>query len=115
MNFAVSRSATRSAAVSAAIDGYDRACFDSLAEIEEKHFWFRARSRVIETLARQITASLPAGYRVLEVGCGTGNVLRAMERACPAGSVIGLDYYAEGLRYARHRSAARCRASRRPA
>jgi SAM-dependent methyltransferase len=40
---------------------------------------------------------------VLEVGCGTGNVLRHLERVCRHGQVIGLDAYLEGLRFARRR------------
>lgn len=86
---------------------YDPSCFDALAEVEEKHFWFRARTLVISTLVRQITADLPPGYRVLEVGCGTGNILRALEQACPAGSVTGMDLHREGLSYARRRSSCR--------
>jgi SAM-dependent methyltransferase len=83
---------------------YDPSCFDSLAAIEERHFWFKARSRVITTLTRQITADLAPGYRVLEVGCGTGYVLGGLERACPSGSVIGMDVHTEGFRHARQRS-----------
>src|SRR5712692_7658765 len=83
---------------------YDPSCFDALAEVEEKHFWFRARTQVISTLVRQVTADLSPGYRVLEVGCGTGNILRALQEVCPAGSVTGMDLHPEGLRYARRRS-----------
>jgi SAM-dependent methyltransferase len=46
---------------------------------------------------------LPNGYRVLEVGCGNGNVLRVLEQVCDRGEVIGLDLFAERLRYARQR------------
>src|SRR5262249_34493886 len=53
--------------------------------------------------AAQVLAGLPAGYRVLEVGCGTGNVLRFLAKACPNGTVVGMDLYAEGLSYARRR------------
>jgi SAM-dependent methyltransferase len=46
---------------------------------------------------------LPAGYRVLEVGCGTGNVLRVLERKCAGGSVFGVELFGEGVEYARRR------------
>jgi cyclopropane fatty-acyl-phospholipid synthase-like methyltransferase len=62
---------------------YDPHYFKPLSAIEDRHFWFRARNQVIAGLVGQLTARLPAGYRVLEVGCGTGNVLRALEEACP--------------------------------
>ena len=80
---------------------YDPDYFALLAAIEDRHFWFRARNRVISALVSQITAGLVSGYRILEVGCGTGNVLRVLEQACPDGVVVGMDLFAEGLRYAR--------------
>jgi SAM-dependent methyltransferase len=75
-----------------------------LARIENDHFWFRTRNRVIRTLTEQITRNWPGGYRVLEVGCGTGNVLRALKDACPHGLVVGMDLHLEGLVYARDRT-----------
>ena len=83
---------------------YDRAYFEPLFTIEDRHFWFRARNRVIATVLGQITANLAPGYRVLEVGCGTGNVLRILEQGCPHGTVMGMDLFAEGLQYARRRT-----------
>jgi len=52
----------------------------------------------------QLTKDLPDGYRVLEVGCGTGNVLRALEQTCTRGTVVGMDLFAEGLAFARKRT-----------
>jgi SAM-dependent methyltransferase len=49
-------------------------------------------------------ADRPPGYRVLEVGCGTGSVLRVLKEACPEGLVIGMDYFEEGLSWARARA-----------
>src|SRR5439155_22740642 len=80
---------------------YDPEFFSQLARIESSHFWFRTRNRVIGALAEQITKNWASGYRVLEVGCGTGNVLRALEQACPRGMVVGMDLFAEGLAFAR--------------
>ena len=88
---------------SATHGSYDPSYFAPLFAIEDRHFWFRARNRVISTLVSQITAGLASGYRVLEVGCGTGNVLRVLEQACPRGLVVGMDLFAEGLQYARQR------------
>ena len=83
---------------------YDPAFFDPLALIEEKHFWFRARARVIAAMARTCAAGLAPGYRVLEIGCGTGNILRALQDACAQGVVTGMDLFAGGLVHARRRS-----------
>ena len=84
-------------------DSYNPTRFTRLFAIEDRHFWFRTRNRIISTLVSQIIADFNPGYRVLEVGCGTGNVLRFLEGACPHGSVIGLDLFAQGLQYARRR------------
>ena len=89
---------------SATHGSYDPSYFAPLFAIEDRHFWFRARNRVIATLVSQITAGLAPGYRVLEVGCGTGNVLRILEQACPRGVAVGMDLFAEGLQYARQRT-----------
>jgi SAM-dependent methyltransferase len=47
---------------------------------------------------------MPSGFRVLEAGCGTGNVLRVLEQTCSRGMVIGMDLFYEGLNYARQRT-----------
>ncbi|HXM43430.1 MAG TPA: class I SAM-dependent methyltransferase [Bryobacteraceae bacterium] len=83
--------------------GYDPSHFARLVAVEDRHFWFRARNRIISLLAGQAVAELGAGYRVLEVGCGDGNVLRFLDKACPEGVVVGMDYFREGLAYARGR------------
>ena len=69
-----------------------------LFAIEDRHFWFRARNRIISTLVKQITAALSPGYRVLEVGCGTGNVLCVLQQVCTGGAVVGLDLFEDGLK-----------------
>lgn len=85
---------------------YDPAFFQHLFDVEDKHFWFRSRNRIIAALVRRLTSSYSENYRVLEVGCGTGNVLRVLSQICPNGSVIGMDLFAEGLKYAQNRTPA---------
>jgi SAM-dependent methyltransferase len=48
-------------------------------------------------------ADPPRGGRVLEIGCGTGNVLAAMARARPDVTLIGLDPDAAALERARRK------------
>jgi SAM-dependent methyltransferase len=86
--------------------GYDPAFFDELARIEDRHFWFSTRNRLILGLARGISSSSSPCHLVLEVGCGTGNVLRVLETAFPNCKLIGLELWLDGLRYARRRSSA---------
>jgi SAM-dependent methyltransferase len=86
--------------------GYDPGFFDQLSRIEDEHFWFRARNHLIFSLIRRISPSLQPCNRVLEVGCGTGNVLRVLAKACPQSLVVGLELWSEGLRHAGGRSSA---------
>jgi 2-polyprenyl-3-methyl-5-hydroxy-6-metoxy-1,4-benzoquinol methylase len=83
---------------------FDPTFFALLFEVEDRHFWFRSRNRIIAALVKRLTAELRTGFRVLEVGCGTGNVLRVLDQACPNGTVVGMDLFAEGLKYARGRT-----------
>jgi SAM-dependent methyltransferase len=85
--------------------GYDQRFFDRLIEIEDRHFWFVARNDLIRRLFRRLVQPLPSGYRVLEVGCGTGNVLRFLEQCCAGGNVIGMDRWLEGLSHSHRRTA----------
>lgn len=77
--------------------------FAALFKAEDRHFWFRARNKVLASVVAQIVADWPAGYRVLEVGCGTGNVLRVLEQVCSQGDVFGMELHEDGLHYARQR------------
>lgn len=85
--------------------GYDPSLFQQLAQVEDRHFWFQARNHLIFKMSKKLVSELPKGYRVLEVGCGTGNVLRALRQACPDGMVVGLELWFDGLRFAQERSA----------
>lgn len=84
--------------------GYDPEHYGNLAIIEDRHFWFRARNAAVRALTAPICSHFAAGYRALEVGCGTGNVLRHLEGVCRRGTVIGLDLFAEGFQFAQQRS-----------
>jgi SAM-dependent methyltransferase len=84
--------------------GYDPTHFARLFVIEDRHAWFRARGELLGRLAADVTRDLPDGYRVLEVGCGTGAMLQVLDRVCDRGEVIGMDLFAEGLTFARQRT-----------
>jgi SAM-dependent methyltransferase len=50
-----------------------------MAEIDQDHWWFVARRRIIATLIEK-QADLPTGARILEMGCGTGSNLALLQR-----------------------------------
>jgi len=82
---------------------YNPDFFSQLFEIEDRHFWFRARNTIIATLVKSMVPSFPRNYHMLEVGCGTGNALRYLESAASGGTVLGMDLFEDGLRFARRR------------
>jgi SAM-dependent methyltransferase len=86
--------------------GYDPDFFSRLAQVEDRHFWFRSRNHLIFEIARKVSSSLKPCDLVLEIGCGTGNVLRALEKAFPESKLVGLELWREGLQHARSRSRA---------
>ena len=81
------------------VGGYDVDIFDQLVGVEDKSFWFRARNRLIVQIVSEITRQ---GDSFLEIGCGTGYVLRALAEQCGL-RVTGSELFAEGLEHARRR------------
>jgi SAM-dependent methyltransferase len=83
---------------------YDPQYFRLLEAIEDRHFWFRARNRLIRKLLQPMVAEIGSKCRILEVGCGNGNVLRWLRAACPEGTVVGMELFTEALPFARSRA-----------
>jgi SAM-dependent methyltransferase len=80
---------------------YPADLFDRLCRIEEGHFWFQARNRIISRILRQYVAN-ETPPRVLEIGCGTGFVLQGLA-AEGRYQLTGLEEHLAGLRHARRR------------
>jgi SAM-dependent methyltransferase len=57
----------------------ERAVYDRMAEIDEDHWWFTARRKIIDKVIRTQVAP-PDTARILEVGCGTGSNLALLKR-----------------------------------
>lgn len=76
--------------------------FEPLFAAEEGHFWFRARNRSIAAATRLIP-DWDSIKDIIEHGCGTGFVLRELQRVFPQARVTGADLFAEGLSLARKR------------
>ncbi len=79
---------------------FDPDYFRELAELEENNFWFHARNRLI---FNAFSRYFPTVRTALEVGCGTGFVLAALERTFPHISFTGSEIFAEGLKFAAQR------------
>jgi SAM-dependent methyltransferase len=52
----------------------ERVVYDRMAELDQQHWWYRARREVLAELIRRAVRP-PANARVLEIGCGTGHNL----------------------------------------
>lgn len=55
----------------------ERVVYDRMAELDQVHWWYRARRDILATLIRR-RLRLPAQARILEVGCGTGHNLEML-------------------------------------
>ena len=82
---------------------YSPEWFQATADAEDRHFWFVARNAALQTVLAAVLERLPATTSILEVGCGTGNVLRVLESVSQGRPLIGMDLFLEGLQFARTR------------
>jgi SAM-dependent methyltransferase len=57
----------------------ERVVYDRMAELDERHWWYRARRDVLADLIRR-KIPLREGARILEIGCGTGHNLEMLRR-----------------------------------
>jgi SAM-dependent methyltransferase len=52
----------------------ERQVYDRMAELDQRHWWYRARREVLAALIRRRVRP-PEDARILEIGCGTGHNL----------------------------------------
>ena len=52
----------------------ERVVYQQMAELDDRHWWYRARRRILAELIRR-EARPPANAQILEIGCGTGHNL----------------------------------------
>ena len=69
----------------------ERVVYQQMAELDDRHWWYRARRQIIADLIRR-EARPPVDAQVLEIGCGTGHNLAML---AGFGHVEGLELDAE--------------------
>ena len=74
---------------------------DALAAAADRHFWFVSRAALLRWALRRY---FPRAQSILEVGCGTGGVTRAIGEAFPEAIVVAGDADEGGLERARRRA-----------
>ncbi len=67
---------------------------------ETEHWWFRWRFKLIQQVLDQL--ALPSNARMLDAGCGTGQMLKMLQRR---GEAVGLDISPEAIAFAASRGA----------
>jgi SAM-dependent methyltransferase len=80
--------------------GFDETYFEHLPGLEERSFWFRSRNALIIWALRRY---FPQARSMLEVGCGTGFVLRGVRDAFPQMRLVGGEPFEAGLAVAAER------------
>jgi SAM-dependent methyltransferase len=86
--------------ISQSIGGYNPEHFEFLFRLEGRNFWFRNRNLLIQW-AINVIAKSPKSF--LEIGCGTGYVLRGIQTAVPSIELSGSEIFIEGLSFAQER------------
>ena len=88
----------------------ERIVYERMAEVDERHWWYRARRTVLQALIER-AIRLPKDARVLEVGCGTGHNLKMLERF---GTVDGVEIDSEARALAEERLGRKISSARLP-
>ena len=82
---------------------FDPALFARLAKLEDRHYWFRARNEIVAAVMRRHSVAAHRRARILEIGCGNGNVLSYLSRTLEQ-DVWGADLFVEALGYCYERA-----------
>lgn len=82
------------------VSGVDPKGFAALSRVEDDHFWFVARRELIVGLTRKY---FPKACKLVEIGCGTGAVLRELAASRHWERLVGSELHPSGLNFARRR------------
>jgi SAM-dependent methyltransferase len=74
--------------------------YSIMYSIEENHWWFAGRRRILASFLKRICATLPNKPEILDVGCGTGANLQLLGKF---GQAEGVDVSPDALAFCRER------------
>jgi SAM-dependent methyltransferase len=77
----------------------ERIVYRQMAELDQRHWWYRARREILAALIRR-EVQPPRGAAILEIGCGTGHNLPMLAQF---GQVDALELDEEARALAEHR------------
>lgn len=80
---------------------YPKEVFKILYEVEDTNFWFVSRNKIIQHLFKKYLGS--RNNKILEIGCGTGYVLKGLEDKFINYQLVGSEIHIEGIKFAKER------------
>lgn len=80
----------------------DRRLYEQMAVIEDKHWWFVSRQKIIETILLNKILIRQRKLKILDAGCGTGETLRFLSSYSK--NVIGMELDHKAAELAREKS-----------
>jgi ubiquinone/menaquinone biosynthesis C-methylase UbiE len=81
-------------------EGFKPEFYKTYAYLEEGHFWFQTRCRLILWALKRYAPNMNS---FLDVGCGTGFILSKVSAMFPNASLFGSDMFSSGLHFASSR------------
>lgn len=81
-------------------DGFNVENFKELYKYEDSSFWFKARNRLIIYMLKKYFSNVNS---FMEIGCGTGYVLKKIAEDFPKSQIYGSELFEEGLKFAKKR------------
>lgn len=80
--------------------GFKESYFSDLAKLEDANFWFISRNNLI---LWALDKYIPKLQSFLEIGCGTGYVLKGISKKFPSTTLVGSEIFIAGLGFASQR------------
>jgi len=75
--------------------------YEKMYNLENYYWWFQGRKKIILNLLKKFTRNLNTNTTVLDVGCGTGLILEALNSFCRP---VGIDFSRKALSYCQNRN-----------
>src|SRR3954464_941170 len=82
------------------LPGVRQSEFEAMLALDERHWWYRGRRRVLDAVLHGIPLPPPGQTRILDAGCGSGRTLDDLARH---GEAHGIELNPLGIEAARRR------------